>query len=62
VPRSTPQKEKGDAKGALAPSQADPKNDGADSANPAGDRDATRKSDDHSAPKTPQTGEKPKPR
>jgi hypothetical protein len=53
---------KDDAKGAKAPSQADSKNDGADSAEPFGDRDATRKPDDHSAPTKPATGDKPKAR
>ena len=51
---------KDDAHGAMAPSQADPKNDGSHSANPSGDRDATRKPDDHSAPRRPKTGLKPK--
>ena len=44
---------KGDATGAFAPSQADRRNDGSDSAEPSGDRDATREPDDHSAAKTP---------
>lgn len=48
---------KDDAKGAMAPSQADSRNDGAHSARPEGeDGDATREADDHSAPETPDTG------
>jgi hypothetical protein len=46
---------KNDAKGAMAPSQGDSKNDGVHSANPEGDRYATRKPDDHSAPRRPVT-------
>lgn len=57
--RRTKQKIKRDAKGAMAPSQGDSRNDGAHSANPAGDRDATRKPDDHSAPSNPGVGVKP---
>ncbi|GLK80416.1 hypothetical protein [Methylopila turkensis] len=54
---NTPSKStvKGDAKGAMAPSQGDSRNNGMDSANPTGDRDATRKPDDHSSPRRPQT-------
>lgn len=44
---------KRDAAGAFAPSQADGDNDGSHSAEPSGDRDATREPDDHSAPKKP---------
>jgi hypothetical protein len=52
---------KNDAKGAMAPSQGDSHNNGVDSANPAGDRDATRKPDDHAPLKRPVTGQAPKP-
>ncbi len=44
---------KGDAAGAFAPSTADRRNDGSHSAEPSGDRDATRGPDDHSAVRTP---------
>lgn len=48
-----------DARGAMARSQGDSRNDGVHSANPVGDRDATRKPDDHSPPRRPVTGPKP---
>ena len=50
---SPPETVKEDAKGAMAPSQADPTNDGADSADPTGD--ATQPPHDHSSPRTPKT-------
>ncbi|HEY0292639.1 MAG TPA: hypothetical protein VGC51_09935 [Hansschlegelia sp.] len=50
---------KNDAKAAMAPSQGDSHNSGVHSASPGGDRDATRKPDDHSAPKRPVTGKRP---
>lgn len=53
---------KKDAKGAMAPSQGDSHADGLHSANPAGNRDATRKPDDHSAPKRPITSKERAPK
>lgn len=47
---TSPGKLKDDAKGAMAPSQADPKNDGALAIN-----DATQPPHDHSSPTKPKT-------
>lgn len=53
---------KNDAKGAMAPSQGDSRNNGVHSAKPGGDRDATRKPDDHSAPRRPVTDHRDQPK
>ena len=47
---ASPEKIKDDAKGAMAPSQADPKNDGALAIG-----DGTNPPDDHSSPTKPKT-------